>query len=62
MYNNFTLFSKKVPLGKTVVFYCAYDEATEHENKITARNYCNNMTRNIGIIKIRRPPSAAGGI
>jgi len=53
MHNGFTLFTKKVPSGKTVIYYYAYDEdgrrlghwTTGHENKTVARNYCNKLNR-----------------
>jgi len=53
MHNDFTLFTRKVPSGKTVVYYYAYDEdgrrlgpwTTGHENKTAARNYCNKLNR-----------------
>ena len=53
MHNDFTLFSRVVPSGKTVVYYYAYDESgcrlgpwtTGQENKTKARNYCNMLNR-----------------
>ena len=53
MHNDFTLFARKVPSGKTVIYYYAYDDegkrlgpwTTGHENKTAARNYCNRLNR-----------------
>jgi hypothetical protein len=53
MHNDFTLFNRVVPSGKTVVYYYAYDEdgvrlgpwSTGQENKTAARNYCNGQIR-----------------
>jgi integrase len=51
MHNDFTLFWRKVPSGKKVVYYYAYDVnnkrrgpwTTEEVNKTAARNYCNKL-------------------
>jgi integrase len=53
MHNDFTLFSRKVPSGKTVVYYYAYDDeghrlgpwSTGEASKTAARNYCNRLNR-----------------
>jgi integrase len=53
MHNDFTLFTRKVPSGKTVVYYYAYDGegrrlgpwTTGEANKTAARNYCNKLNR-----------------
>ena len=53
MHNDFTLFSRVVPSGKTVIYYYAYDGegkrlgpwSTGQNNKTQARNYCNGLNR-----------------
>jgi integrase len=53
MHNDFTLFTRVVPSGKTVVYYYAYDNegrrlgpwTTGQDNKTMARNYCNRLNR-----------------
>jgi integrase len=53
MHNDFTLFSRKVPSGKTVVYYYAYDAGGRRLGPWTtgqmsipaARNYCNLLIR-----------------
>jgi len=53
MHNDFTLFSRKVPSGKTVVYYYAYNDGGERvgpwttgeSNKTAARNYCNGLIK-----------------
>jgi len=53
MHNDFTLFTRKVPSGKTVVYYYAYDGegnrlgpwSTGQANRTLARNYCNKLNR-----------------
>ena len=53
MHNDFTLFTRVVPSGKTVVYYYAYDTegnrlgpwTTGQANKTLARNYCNKLNR-----------------
>ena len=53
MHNDFTLFTRVVPSGKTVVYYYAYDDegrrlgpwTTGEPNKTTARNYCNRLNQ-----------------
>ena len=53
MHNDFTLFSRVVPSGKTVVYYYAYNDegqrlgpwTTGQDNKTMARNYCNALIR-----------------
>jgi len=53
MHNDFTLFSRVVPSGKTVIYYYAYDSGgkrlgpwtTGEANKTAARNYCNRLNR-----------------
>ena len=53
MHNDFTLFSRVVPSGKTVVYYYVYDGegrrlgpwTTGQKNKTMARNYCNRLNR-----------------
>ena len=53
MHNDFTLFSRVVPSGKTVVYYYAYDDegkrkgpwSTGQGNKTQARNYCNRLIK-----------------
>ena len=51
MHNRFTLLSRVVPSGKTVIYYYAYNEdgkrlgpwTTGMSTKTTARNYCNKL-------------------
>ena len=53
MHNDFTLFPRTVPSGKTVVYYYAYDSSgqrlgpwsTGQSSKTAARNYCNGLNR-----------------
>jgi len=53
MHNDFTLFSRAVPSGKTVVYYYAYDGegrrlgpwSTGQASKTLARNFCNKLNR-----------------
>jgi len=53
MHNDFTLFTRKVPSGKKVEYYYAYDGkgqrhgpwSTGQANKTLARNYCNKLNR-----------------
>jgi integrase len=53
LHNDFTLFTRVVPSGKTVVYYYAYDGegrrvgpwTTGQANKTLARNYCNKLNR-----------------
>ena len=53
MHNDFTLFTRKVPSGKMVVYYYAYGDegqrlgpwTTGHFNRTAARNYCNLLNR-----------------
>ena len=53
MHNDFTLFTRKVPSGKTVVYYYAYNDegkrlgpwTTGQPNKTAARNFCNKLNR-----------------
>ena len=53
MHNDFTLFARKVPSGKTVVYYYAYDEqgrrlgpwTTGQSNRTMGRNYCNRLIK-----------------
>ena len=53
MHNDFTLFFRVVPSGKTVVYYYAYDGggrrlgpwSTGQNNKTAARNFCNRINR-----------------
>jgi integrase len=53
MHNDFTLFKRKVPSGKTVVYFYAYDRdgkrlgpwSTGEVNLTGARNYCNRLNR-----------------
>jgi integrase len=53
MHNRFTLLSRVVPSGKTVVYYYAYNEdgkrlgpwTTGQATKTTARNYCTKLLR-----------------
>ena len=53
MHNDFTLFYRKVPSGKIVVYYYAYDDegrrlgpwSTGLDNKTAARNFCNRLNR-----------------
>jgi hypothetical protein len=53
MHNDFTLFSRVVPSGKTVVYYYAYDHegkrlgpwTTGQTNRTAARNYCNTLNK-----------------
>jgi integrase len=53
MHNDFTLFSRKVPSGKTVVYYYAYNDdgerlgpwSTGQATKTAGRNYCNGLIK-----------------
>ena len=53
MHNDFTLFARKVPSGKRVVYFYAYDMdgkrlgpwTTGQGNKTSARNYCNRLIK-----------------
>jgi integrase len=53
MHNNFTLYFRKVPSGKRLFYYYAYDDegrrlgpwATGQATKTGARNYCNGLIR-----------------
>jgi integrase len=53
MRNEYTLYSRKVPSGKRVYYYYAYDDdgnrlgpwSTREENKTAARNHCNGQIR-----------------
>ena len=53
MKNDFTLYRRRVPSGKRVYYYYAYDEdgerlgpwSTGEEMKTAARNYCNSLIR-----------------
>ena len=53
MHNDFTLFSRKVPSGKTVVYYYAYSDDGERlgpwstglATRTAARNYCNGLIK-----------------
>jgi len=54
MHNDFTLFSRVVPSGKSVIYYYAYDSeggkrlgarSTGLTNKTAARNFCNKLSR-----------------
>jgi len=53
MHNDFTLLRRKVPSGKKVVYYYAYDDegqrlgpwTTGQVSKTAARNYCNRLNR-----------------
>ena len=53
MHNDFTLFSRVVPSGKSVVYYYAYDDngerlgpwSTGQSTKTAARNYCNGLIK-----------------
>ena len=53
MRNDYTLFNRVVPSGKTVVYYYAYNDdgirlgpwTTGLANKTAARNYCNGLIR-----------------
>jgi integrase len=53
MHNDFTLFSRKVPSGKTVIYYYAYNDdgerlgplSTGQATKTGARNYCNGLIK-----------------
>jgi integrase len=53
MHNDFTLYSRKVPSGKRLFYYYAYDGggnrlgpwATGQSTKTGARNYCNGLIR-----------------
>jgi hypothetical protein len=53
MHNDFTLFTRIVPSGKSVVYYYVYDDegqrlgpwTTGRSNKTAARNYCNALNR-----------------
>ena len=53
MRNDYTLMNRKVPSGKTVVYYYAYDDegkrlgpwSTGLSQKTAARNYCNRLIR-----------------
>jgi len=62
MHNSFTLLSRKVPSGKTVVYYYAYNEdgkrlgpwTTKLSNKTAARNYCNKLMREGNLIPLQK--------
>ena len=62
MHNSFTLLSRKVPSGKTVVYYYAYNEdgkrlgpwTTKLPNKTAARNYCNKLMREGNLIPLQK--------
>jgi hypothetical protein len=51
MHNDFTLFKRTVPSGRTVVYYLAYDGegkrrgpwSTGETSLTAARNYCNRL-------------------
>ena len=53
MHNDFTLFLRKVPSGKTVVYYYAYNDdgerlgpwSTGQASKTAGRNYCNGLIK-----------------
>ena len=53
MHNDFTLFVRRVPSGKKVVYYYAYDDegrrlgpwSSGEASKTAARNYCNRLIR-----------------
>jgi integrase len=53
MHNDFTLFKRRVPSGRTVVYYLAYDcegvrrgpWSTGETSLTAARNYCNRLNR-----------------
>jgi len=53
MHNDFTLYSRKVPSGKRVFYYYAYDDegnrlgpwTTGETTKTAARNYCNRLIK-----------------
>jgi integrase len=61
MHNSFTLLSRKVPSGKTVVYYYAYNEdgkrlgpwSTGMPNKTTARHYCEKLMRAGNLIPLQ---------
>ena len=53
MHNNFTLYFRKVPSGKRLYYYYAYDDegrrlgpwATGQSNKTAVKNYCINLVK-----------------
>ena len=61
MHNRFTLLSRVVPSGKTVVYYYAYNEdgkrlgpwTTGQSSKMAARNYCMNLMREGNLIPLQ---------
>jgi integrase len=63
MHNCFTLFSRVVPSGKTVVYYYAYNEdgkrlgpwTTGLPTKTAARTYCQNLMKNGNLIPNQNP-------
>jgi len=62
MHNSFTLLSRKVPSGKNVVYYYAYNEdgkrlcpwTTKLPNKTAARNYCMKLLREGNLIPLQK--------
>jgi integrase len=62
MHNVFTLFLREYPNGKKVFFYYTYDEngqrrgpwTTKSTVKTAARNYCENLVKNGGLIPDRK--------
>src|SRR5215469_1208301 len=62
MHNRFTLLSRTVPSGKTVVYYYAYNDdgkrlgpwTTGQPNKTAARNYCNKLLREGNLIPFQK--------
>jgi integrase len=62
MHNRFTLLSRVVPSGKTVVYYYAYNEdgmrlgpwTTKLSTKTAARNYCLKLLREGNLIPLQK--------
>jgi len=62
MHNDFTLFVRKYPNGKRVVFYFAYDETdtrvgpwtTKCLTKTAARNYCNRLLKAGLLVQVKQ--------
>jgi integrase len=62
MHNSFTLLARKVPSGKTVVYYYAYNEdgkrlgpwSTNLSRKTAARNYCSRLLKEGNLIPFQK--------
>jgi integrase len=68
MHNDFTLFFRKVPSGKKVVYYYAYSRegqrtgpwTTGQMSKTAARNYCNALIRQLKLVPETRSITTFG--